>query len=263
MARAAVTLASIGRAAETYPLIEKLGAYFTPSAAEIEAIRELHVSKRRFDRHRDIIVQGHSYRSVFILCSGFAWRYKILPDGKRQVLSLGLPGDIIGFPACFFEKAVNATGSLTETVVAAVPFNVLHDLFARFPRVATALFWTVAGEAAIYGERLVDVGRRSAYERLAHLILELLVRLRAIGLVEDMSYILPLTQELIADVLGLSAPHVSRMLRLMRDEGMIGIEGHRLTVLDLESLTLLASFDGDYLMRGRIPDMEPNEKFQR
>ncbi len=255
MARAAVTPVSTVRPTETYPLIDKLGVYFTLSAAETEAVRELHASKRRFDRHRDIIAQGHPYLGVFILCSGFVWRYKILPDGKRQVLSLGLPGDLIGFPACFFEKAVNATASLTDTVVATVPFKVLHDLFARFPRIATALFWAVAGEAAIYGERLVDVGRRSAYERLAHLVLELLVRLRAIGLVEQMTYTLPLTQELIADVLGLSGPHISRMLRLMREEGLIDLDGHRLTVLDLESLTLLASFDGDYLKQGRIPGL--------
>ena len=150
---------------------------------------------------------------------------------------------------------MNATGSLTAVVVATVPFKALHDLFARFPRLGVALLWTAAGEAAIYGEHLVDVGRRSAYERLAHLILELLVRLRAIGLADELSYILPLTQELIADVLGLSGPHVSRMLRLLREEGLIGLDGHRLTVLDLESLTLLASFDGDYLTQGRIPDL--------
>ncbi|TMJ56880.1 MAG: Crp/Fnr family transcriptional regulator, partial [Alphaproteobacteria bacterium] len=158
--------------------------------------RELHRTKRRFDRHRDIIAQGRPYRSVFILCSGFAWRYKILPDGKRQLLSFGLPGDLIGFPACFFENAVNATGSLTEVVVATVPFTTLYDLFARFPRIAVALFWMSAREAAIYGERIVDIGRRSAYERLAHLILELLTRLRAVGLADELSYLLPLTPEL-------------------------------------------------------------------
>ena len=90
-----------------------------------------------------------------------------------------------------------------------------------------------AREAAIYGERIIDIGRRSAYERLAHLILELLTRLRAAGLAEERSYVLPLTQELIADVLGLSGPHVSRMLRLMREEGLVRIDGHRLTVTDL------------------------------
>jgi CRP-like cAMP-binding protein len=112
-----------------------------------------------------------------------------------------------------------------------------------------------AREAAIYGERIVDIGRRSAYERLAHLILELLARLRAVGLADELSYLLPLTQELIADVLGLSGPHVSRMLRSLREERLVTIEGHRLTVTDLESLTMLAGFDDDYLARSGIPGL--------
>jgi len=136
-----------------------------------------------------------------------------------------------------------------------VPFAALYDLFARFPRVGVALYWMAARETAILGERIVDIGRRSAYERLAHLILELLIRLRALGLAEEQSYVLPLTQELIADVLGLSGPHVSRMLRSMREEGLVIIEDHRLTVLDLESLTQLAGFEGDYLTRSPIPGL--------
>ena len=140
-------------------------------------------------------------------------------------------------------------------VVATVPFAALYDLFANLPRVAVALYWMAAREAAIYGERIIDIGRRSAYERLAHLILELLTRLRAAGLAEERSYVLPLTQELIADVLGLSGPHVSRMLRLMREEGLVRIDGHRLTVTDPESLMVLAGFEGDYLARSRIPGL--------
>ena len=239
----------------SFPLIDKLSAYLPLSQDEVSFLRDLHGSRRQIYRHRDIIAQGRPYQSVFILCSGFAWRYKILPDGKRQLLSFALPGDLIGFPASFFENAVNATGSLTDVVVATVPFAALYDVFAKFPRVAIALYWMAAREAAIYGERIIDIGRRSAYERLAHLILELLTRLRAAGLAEERSYILPLTQELIADVLGLSGPHISRMLRLMREEELVSIEGHRLTVTDPESLTVLAGFDGDYLARSRIPGL--------
>jgi CRP-like cAMP-binding protein len=116
-------------------------------------------------------LKARPYRSIFILCSGFVCRYPILPGGKRQVLNLVLPGDLIGFPTCFFENAINSLSSLTEVVVATVPFQAFY------------------------------------------LILELLMRLRAVGLAEELSYSLPLTQELIADVLGLSGPHVSRMLR--------------------------------------------------
>jgi CRP-like cAMP-binding protein len=254
MARTATVLRPTEGIGESFPLIDKLSAYVPLSPAELSFLNDLHGSQRQFARHRDIIAQGRSYRGVFILCDGFAWRYKILPDGKRQLLSFALPGDLIGFPAAFYENAVNATGSLTDVVVATVPFAALQDLFVKFPRVAMALYWMAAREAAIYGERIVDIGRRSAYERLAHLILELLTRLRAVGLAEERSYVLPLTQELIADVLGLSGPHISRMLRSMREERLVTIEGHRLTVIDLESLTVLAGFDGDYLARFRIPE---------
>ena len=255
MARAAPTLVATEDLGESFPLIDKLSRHLPLSPVEISFLRDLHGPRRQFHRHRDIIVQGRPYRSAFILCSGFAWRYKILPDGKRQLLSFALPGDLIGFPAVFFENAVNATGSLSDAIVATVPFAALYDLFARFPRVAVALYWMAAREAAIYGEHIVDVGRRSAYERLAHLILELLARLRSAGLAGELSYVLPLTQELIADVLGLSGPHVSRMLRSMREEGLVTIEDHRLTVIDLESLTQLAGFDGDYLVQSRIPGL--------
>ena len=179
MARTAATPGSTEIPADKYPLLDKLSSYLPLSPAEISFLRDLHGSRRQFDRHRDIIAQGRPYRNVFILCSGFVWRYKILPDGKRQLLSFGLPGDLIGFPASFFENAVNATASLTDVVVATVPFAAFYDLFARFPRVAVALYWMAAREAAIYGEHIVDIGRRSAYERLAHLILELLTRLQS------------------------------------------------------------------------------------
>jgi len=146
-------------------------------------------------------LKASPYRSIFILCSGFVCRYRILPGGKRQVLNLVLPGDLIGFPTCSFENAINSLSSLTEVVVATVPFQAFYDLFARFPRVAVALYWCSAHKATIYSEHLINIGRRSAYERLAHLILALLMRLRAVGLAEELSYSLPLTQELIGTCL--------------------------------------------------------------
>ena len=97
------------------------------------------------------------------------------------------------------------------------------------------------------GEHLVDLGRGSAYERLAHLILELLVRLRAVGLAEECTYALPLTQELMADVLGLSGPHINRMIRCLREEGLVTIEDQRVAIHDLTALSSLAGFEQSYL----------------
>ena len=235
------------------PLVARLGSFLTLSDAEIEFLNALHDPKRKLGRRREIIVAGHRYDQLLILCSGLVSRYKGLPDGKRQVLNLGLPGDFIGFPSCMFDVAVNSVASLTDVVVAPVSLERLASLFTCFPRIGAALFWSSACEAAMNGEHLVNLGRRSAYERLAHLILELLVRLRTVGLTDGMSYVLPLTQELMADVLGLSGPHVNRMIRCLREEGLATIDDQRVVIHDLELLSSLAGFEERYLAPRRIP----------
>ena len=234
--------------------MERLGSYLTLTDAETEFLRALHEPARKISRHREIVIAGHRYDHLFILRSGFVSRYKVLPDGKRQILNLGLPGDLIGFPSCLFDAAVNSVSSLTEAVIATVAFTKLFQLFAQFPRVGAALFWSSACEVAMYGEHLVDLGRRSAYERLAHLILELLVRLRAAGLADERCYLLPLTQELMADALGLSGPHLNRMIRCLREEGLVTIEDQRVVIHDLASLASLAGFEESYLRPRRIPE---------
>ena len=237
----------------TYPLVDRLGCYLSLSNSELKILHALHEPRRKLGRHRDIVVAGKRYDHLFILCDGLVSRYKVLPDGRRQVLNLGLPGDLIGFPSCLLEVAVNSVSSLTDVVVSSVPFTELFGLFARFPHIGAALFWSSACEVAMYGEHLVNLGRRSAYERLAHLILELLVRLRAVGLAGELSYTLPLTQELMADVLGLSGPHVNRMIRCLREEGLVTIDDQQVIIHDLASLSSLASFDEGYLTPRPIP----------
>jgi CRP-like cAMP-binding protein len=236
------------------PLVERLQSYLPLTSAEVDFLHSLHEARRKFARHREIVVAGRRYDHVFILHTGFVSRYKVLPDGKRQVLNVGLPGDLIGFPACMFETAVNSVSSLTEIEVSPVSFTTLFNLFTRFPRVGAALFWSSACEIAMHGEHLVDLGRRSAYERLAHLLLEFLVRLNAVGLANELSYRLPLTQELMADVLGLSGPHINRMIRCLREEGLATIEDQRVVIHDLASISTLAAFEESYLKPWKIPD---------
>ena len=117
------------------------------------------------------------------------------------------------------------------------------------------LFWSFSAEAAIYIEHLTDVGRRTALERVAHFLLELLVRFRSIGLGDARSFPMPLTQELLADALGLSVPHVNRTLRQLRDDDLVRIEAHQVIVNDVEALSALADFDGSYLGRLRPLDL--------
>lgn len=234
------------------PLAEKLGQYCVLTPAEKEFLVGLHQLRRRVARRSDIIVSGRRYEHLFILCSGVVCRYKVLQDGRRQVLNLGLPGDFVGFPSCLFEVAINSVASLTEVELSLVSFDTLYALFSRFPRLGTALFWASAFEAAMYAEHIVNLGRKSAYERLAHLLLELMVRLRAVGAGDHLSYTLPLTQNLIADVLGLSEPHVNRMIRCLREEGLATIEDQRVVIHDFSAMSALAGFEEGYLKRAPI-----------
>lgn len=245
------------RAAPTIrrPLIEKLKLYVDLREAEIEPLARLLARERSVPRGREIVIQGQPYRALYVLNDGLALRYKILSDGKRQVLNLIVPGDLIGLPACLFENAIASVSSLTDATISPIEFKEFFGLFRDSPRLAASLFWTSAREAAIYAERLAAIGRRSAYERLAHLILELLTRLRAVGLAGEASFEMPLTQEMLADTLGLSLQHINRMIRKLREEGLANIEEHIVTIRDSESLIRLAGFEDTYLVTNKIPGL--------
>jgi CRP-like cAMP-binding protein len=236
------------------PLARKLAWFGDLSAADIEVLDGLHTTTRLVRRNRDIVTEGRSYETMFVLMEGSAIRYRVLRDGRRQVLNILLPGDFVGFPGCFFENALYAITALSDAVVSPVPFTVLLSLFERRPRLAATIFRSFACEAAIYAEHLIGVGRRSALERVVHFLLELLTRLRVVGLADENSYRMPLTQELIGDALGLSVPHVNRTLRQLRDDGLVTIGEQRVVINDIDALSALADFETSYLSQFRIPN---------
>ena len=247
------SLASGVEARPATPLARKLAWFGDLSADDFEVLDALHTTTRLVRRNRDIVTEGRSYETMFVLLEGSAIRYRVLRDGRRQILNILLPGDFIGFPGCFFENALYAITALSDTVICPVPFAVLIGLFERRPRLAAMIFWSFACEAAIYAEHLIGVGRRSALERVAHFLLELLTRLRVVGLADENSYRMPLTQELIADALGLSVPHVNRTLRQLREDGLVTIGEQRVVINDIDALSMLADFETGYLSHFRIP----------
>lgn len=235
----AVPNAFISRLAQLVPL----------SPDETAILWELQSSPRTVQRHRDIITEGRSYASLFIMMEGNAIRYRILHDGRRQIVNIVLPGDIVGALGYFMESSLYSTKALTEVTIASIPFTRLNALNETHPRLVTKIFWWFSCESTIYAEHLVDLGRRSALERVAHFLLELLTRLQTVGLADDHSFKIPLTQELIADALGLSIPHVNRVLRRLREDQLVVVEDQRVTVKDIESLSELADFEPGYLSR--------------
>src|SRR6266699_45252 len=221
--------ASQASAAAT-PLSTKLARLVALSPVETAALSALQSSTRAVSRNREIITAGRKYDGVFVLIDGAAIRYRVLRDGRRQILNIALPGDFIGFPASFFEAALYSITALNDALVSWVPFPTLFGLFQKQPR-------------------------RAALERVAHFLLELLTRLQAIGLADERSYRMPLTQELIGDALGLSVPHVNRTLRQLREDGLIGIDGQIVAIRDLEALAALADFEKAYLGGFRIGEL--------
>ena len=229
------------------PLTSKIVHYLTLSPEEIARFAELQVPTRTVRRGSEIVAQGRKYSEVFVLLEGIAIRYRVSHDGRRQILNIILPGDFIGFPACFFQSALFSVGALTEIQISAVSMTRLLALFAPPGRLAAILLWQFSCEAAMYAEHLIDLGRRSALERVAHFLLELLTRLQAIGLAEERSYSIPLTQAVIGEILGLSMAQVNRSLRQLRGDGLVTIEGRRVLINDFEGLAVIADFEKSYI----------------
>jgi CRP-like cAMP-binding protein len=198
-------------------------------------------------KNKDILVAGNHYEFVYVNHDGWLFRYKILHDGSRQIIDFILPGQIFGLQACLFHKSLYSVATITETSLSMLPFEMIDDAFERTPRLGKALFWSAACDAAILAEHLIDAARRSAYERISHLLLELFVRLKAAGLTDDMSFDMPLTQELMGDALGLTTVHVNRTMRSLREDKLIAIDGKTVTILDFEGLSLLSDFENSYL----------------
>jgi CRP-like cAMP-binding protein len=238
-----------------FPLTSKLARLVALSPEETGALATLQAPTRPVPRNREIISAGRKYDGIFVLIDGTAIRYRVLRDGRRQVLNIALPGDFIGSPANFFETALYSITALSDAIVAWVPFATLFGLFQQHPRLAATLFCSFSCEAAMYAEHLIDVGRRSALERVAHFLLELLTRLQAIGLADERSYRMPLTQELIGDALGLSVPHVNRTLRHLREDALVSIDGQIVVIADIEALAALADFEKGYLSPFRIGEL--------
>jgi CRP-like cAMP-binding protein len=209
--------------------------------------RERGVRTAKVRKNKDVVISGNHYDCVYLNHDGWLARYKILHNGSRQIMDFILPGQVFGLQACLFHRALYSVVTITETSLSTIPFDMVDNVFERNLVLAKALFWASAYEAAILGEHLIDAARRSAYERVSHLLLELFVRLNQAHLTNEMTFSIPLTQELIADALGLTTVHVNRTLRALREDKLIAMDGRSITILDFEALSLLSDFENSYL----------------
>jgi len=229
------------------PMIRKIESIFTLNDDERQALQSLPMQVMAIKADQDIVREGDRPSRSCLILSGFACTYKVTAQGKRQIVSFNLPGDVPDLQSLHLKVLDNSVGTISPCSVGFIPHEALRDVCTRYPRIAAAFWRETLIDAAIFREWVMNVGRRETYNRMAHVLCELLVRLRAVGLAEGYSCDLPITQAEFADAIGVTNVHVNRVLQQLRADGLIELSGDRLNILDWEKLKQVGEFDPTYL----------------
>jgi CRP-like cAMP-binding protein len=220
---------------------------------EVRFIQSMKVDHRVLPAGADIIHPGQEDAELYTLFSGWAFRYKSLPDGRRQILNFLLPGDLVGLQASLLSAAAHGIEALTEVELCVFPRKRVWDLFVRMPSLAYEVAWLGSREESLIDENLTSVGQRNASERIAAMLISLHRRANVLGLVSDNSFLFPLSQQQLADSLGLSLVHTSKTWSRLRRAGLFSFAGGRLTLLNPRLTARMASlFDQEFEPRPLI-----------
>ncbi|MBZ9559351.1 MULTISPECIES: Crp/Fnr family transcriptional regulator [unclassified Modicisalibacter] len=196
----------------------------------------------------DVLWKENDLASEFCTVSrGWAYSYRNLGDGSRQILEVFLPGDIIGLREFAFSQRLAGVSMIDDGVICQFPHRRLLDIFRQSTTLTAVLFAISSRQQSLLTERLVNLARRTAHQKLAHFLYEMYVRLDQTGAAGEGKFRLPLSQEQLADTLGLSAVHVSRTFSAFREEGLVLRERHKVTLPDPQALAQVAEFDACYL----------------
>jgi CRP-like cAMP-binding protein len=229
------------------PLIRKLESIFVLTDDERQALETLPMQVAVLKENQDIVREGDRPSRSCLILSGFACVYKMTAQGKRQIVSFTIAGDIPDLQSLHLKVLDNSVSTISTCRVGFITHESLRDVCTRYPRLAEALWRETLVDAAIFREWVMNVGQREGVSRMAHVLCELVVRLRAVDLVEDHVCDLPITQGEFADALGFTPVHVNRVFQQLRAEGLIVTQGTRLTIPDWARLKQVGEFDPTYL----------------
>ena len=208
---------------------------------------ELPFTRRTFSRDSYLVREGEPPTHCQMLLSGFAYRQKLVSNGTRQIISIHIPGELVDAQNMLLPVADHNVQSLGRSEMAVFPISALTTLTAQRPAIGRAIWLDTLIDSSVFREWVVNVGRRSARARIAHLLCELILRMRSAGLTEEMSTEFPLTQEQLADATGLTAVHTNRTLQSLRKAGLITLSSGSLTVNDWGALAEVGDFSERYL----------------
>ena len=240
-------------ALDQHPFVARLLQLVDLKAADLKGLDDIIDGELVIRKRRDLIADGYEYRKLCFVKDGYAVRYKLLRNGKRQILNVILPGDIVGLPGSFYERAVYSVTAITDLRMNVCSFESYVQLCYRHPQYGLALSWFAVQEATTYAEHVIDVGRRTPIERLSHFRLELHARLQAVGRADKTRFTLPFSQEVIADMLGLSVPHLNRMMQQLRSEKLISDSDRVVEFLDADAMQTLAHYQPQALAPIPLP----------
>ena len=228
-------------------LISRLRISSAIADEEIKEIESLPISVRQYPAETAVVRDGERATECCLIVDGFCARSKTIASGKRQILSLHIPGEIPDLMSLFLHVMDHDLTTLTPATLGFISHDNLRKLHRRSPRVAEMFWRDTLIDSAMFREWIVNVGQRPAPARLAHVMIELRERLRLIGRVDGDSFEMPLTQEQIGEALGITAVHANRVIKQVRQEGVVEFSRGRVTVLDEQKFQELADFDGRYL----------------
>jgi CRP-like cAMP-binding protein len=228
-------------------LVRKLQLLSPLTDSQALAIQSMFTGSRRVPGGEDVICEGDRPPSISLMLEGLACRYKTLPDGRRQIMGFLIAGDLIDVYGYMIGDMDHSVGALTACRVAVAPNQKVSEALDQHGGLAVALWAETVAEGAVAREWLVGLGRRSAYSRIAHLLCEVTARLQSVGQADGAICDLPLTQQELADSLGLSLVHVNRVLQRLRASGLISLGRGFLRVHDLQGLQHAGEFDPSYL----------------
>lgn len=229
------------------PLATRLSRYYQLDEDHIHELENTVSHEVQFKAGDSILRRNAAMKHLMVMVSGWAIRCRYTRAGTRQIIHVLLPGDVLTPDVFVIKRSDHAIVTLTDTVVRQIEPRDMNSLFHRCPHMAAAFWWASEQEDGILREHIVRLGRRSAEQRVLHLFLELHRRLLLVDQATEDTFVLPLTQNDVADVLGLSSVHVNRTLRKLDKEGLIQYQGSVIQIPSREALSEMCDFDLSHL----------------